>query len=103
MISVVIVALWSAATVLIISFQCRPLSFAWGGSTTGTCYHPSVLVKVGYAFSGMDIASSWTYALLPIPMLWDVHMPWRAKISIMVVLAIGVVYVYSGLGDLSFG
>jgi hypothetical protein len=41
----------------------------------------------------MDIASSWMYALLPIPMLWDVQMPWRAKLSFVVVLAIGVVYV----------
>jgi len=72
MISIIIVVVWSLATVMIIALQCQPLSFAWGGSKTGKCFNPSVLVKTGYAFSAMDIASSWMYSLLPIPMLWNV-------------------------------
>ena len=92
MISIIIVVVWSLATVMIIALQCQPLSFAWGGSKTGKCFNPSVLVKTGYAFSAMDIASSWLYSLLPIPMLWNVQMPWKAKIGVMAILAVGIVY-----------
>ncbi|PSN71393.1 hypothetical protein BS50DRAFT_546721 [Corynespora cassiicola Philippines] len=90
-VSLAIIASSSLATSILLALQCRPLSFAWKGSETGTCFHPSVIVKIGYAFSVMDIASSWGYSILPIPILWHMDMHWRAKISILLILAMGVV------------
>ena len=90
-VSLAIIASSSLATSILLALQCRPLSFAWKGSETGTCFHPSVIVKIGYASSVMDIASSWGYSFLPIPILWHMDMHWRAKISILLILAMGVV------------
>ena len=61
-ISMGILTVWTAVTVLTVALQCRPLSVAWGEGT-GTCVSGTIISNTGYSFSSMDIAMSWFYAV----------------------------------------
>lgn len=92
--SMIILTLWTAVTFFIVLFQCRPVYFAWDQSSgKGSCFNPTVIADAGYAFSAMDIFFDWLFALLPVPMLWDVQMSAQLKLSILLILSLGVLYV----------
>ena len=89
--SIIILALWTTITFLIVAFQCRPLRLAWNpASGTGTCMAPIAVTRLGYAFSALDIGSDFLYAFLPVAMLWNIQMTWKLKFSICIVLSLGV-------------
>lgn len=89
--SIFIVAVVTVAIFLAVALQCRPLSLAWDPtSATGTCMAPIQVTRLGYVLSAVDIYSDCLYALLPIPMLWNVQMTTKAKMSICLVLGVGV-------------
>jgi hypothetical protein len=50
----------------------------------------TAIADVGYAFSGMDILFDWLFALLPVPMLWNVKMSRAIKASVFLILGLGV-------------
>ena len=88
-ISMVLVALWSLAELLFVIFQCRPVQFQWdttieGGICTGS------FVSAALAFSVMSIVSDWFYALLPIPVIWPLKINLQSKISIGLILSLGM-------------
>lgn len=107
-ISMGILTVWTAITVLTVALQCRPLAAAWGEGT-GTCVSGTVISNTGYSYSSMDIATSWFYAvgklgsvtsmpganisiqLLPIYLLRDVQLSLRLKTSVIILLGLGVV------------
>jgi len=60
----------------------------------GKCLKPETIANFGYAFSAMDILFDWLFALMPVPMLWDVKMTVQLKLSIFLILGLGVLYVY---------
>lgn len=82
--------LWTIATSTIVGLQCRPLPFAWGEGT-GTCMDPRILGDTGFAISAMDIISSFLYATIPIFLLRGVQLTLKMKISIVILLGLGVV------------
>jgi hypothetical protein len=89
--SIGITAVWTLITFLVVAFQCRPLSLAWDPTSgPGSCMDPLAITQLGYAFSALDIGSDWLYAILPVAMLWDVQMTWRMKLSVCIVLSLGV-------------
>lgn len=45
--------------------------------------------QIGYFRTVSNIFIDWFYALLPIFMLWKVHMSIRIKISVMLLLGLG--------------
>lgn len=88
-ISMVLVALWSLAELLFVIFQCRPVKFQWdtkieGGFCTGK------FVSSALAFSVMSIVSDWFYALLPISVIWSLKLDLHSKISIGLILSLGL-------------
>lgn len=84
-----VVCVWTLVTLLTMALQCQPLSVRWNGSR-GTCVEAGVIVRTGYSFSAMDIASNWLYALLPVAMLWDVRISLQMKVSVTFLLGLGV-------------
>ena len=94
--SMVLVTSWSLAEWFFVIFQCRPVQFQWnatieGGTCTGN------FVSSALAFSAMSIASDWFYALIPIPMLWSLKRNLQSKISICLILSLGVMYICNTL------
>jgi hypothetical protein len=87
--SMVLVALWSLAEWFFVIFQCRPVQFQWdatieGGICTGN------FISAALAFSAMSIVSDWFYALLPVPVLWPLKINLQSKISIGLILSLGI-------------
>lgn len=90
-VSMAILTLWSIITFCIILFQCNPVYTAWDKrSGEGHCLKPAAIANVGYAFSAMDIVFDWMFALLPIPMLWSIKMSLQMKLSLILILGLGV-------------
>ena len=78
-------------TFFVLVFQCYPVSYTWNRTSgLGTCLSRNTIANFGYGFSALDIFFDWLYALLPIPMLWDVKMTFQIKLSIFAILGLGV-------------
>jgi hypothetical protein len=87
--SMAVVAFWSLAESLFVIFQCRPVQFQWDRTIEeGIC--TGNFVGAALAFSVMSILSDWFYALLPIPMLWPLQMSIQSKVSISLLLSLGI-------------
>ncbi|EMR81919.1 putative integral membrane family protein [Botrytis cinerea BcDW1] len=76
---------------LIGAAKCRPLKASWDPLTPGVCLEPRIIANFAYAISAETIFFDWLFALLPIPMLWDIKMSLRLKFSIMFILGLGIV------------
>ncbi|KAF7904813.1 hypothetical protein BELL_0743g00050 [Botrytis elliptica] len=90
-ISLAIIWIWTIVTFVISCVQCRPLKASWDPLTPGVCLEPRIITNFAYAISAETIFFDWLFALLPIPMLWDIKMSLRLKCSIMVILSLGIV------------
>ncbi|KAI1138579.1 hypothetical protein F5Y05DRAFT_44160 [Hypoxylon sp. FL0543] len=93
--SIVIVSIWSVVLFFWNIFQCNPVAAQWDytilqNDPNSRCVSADEIVNAAYALSVMNILSDWLYALLPIPMLWAVKMTTQAKITVVVVLGLGV-------------
>ncbi|TGO38717.1 hypothetical protein BHYA_0069g00370 [Botrytis hyacinthi] len=90
-ISLAIIWIWTIVTFVISCVQCRPLKASWDPLTPGVCLEPRIIANFAYAISAETIFFDWLFALLPIPMLWNIKMSLRLKFSIMVILSLGIV------------
>ncbi|KAI1458901.1 hypothetical protein F4805DRAFT_106424 [Annulohypoxylon moriforme] len=93
--SIVIVSIWSVVLFFWNIFQCNPVAAQWdytilANDPTSHCVSADDIVNAAYALSVMNILSDWMYALIPIPMLWNVKMTAQAKLTVVVVLGLGV-------------
>ncbi|KAH6876581.1 hypothetical protein B0T10DRAFT_532644 [Thelonectria olida] len=70
--------------------MCRPISAGWDGSV-GKCSPPIVITSLSYLVSAAAVATDWTCAILPGFMLYRAQMKRATKISISVILGLGVV------------
>ena len=70
--------------------HCRPFAYNWDkGITGGACRHPNNVKVIYYTITSTDIATNWFCALLPIPLLWNVQMDLRHKISVVACMSLG--------------
>ncbi|KAI0884257.1 uncharacterized protein GGS22DRAFT_21179 [Annulohypoxylon maeteangense] len=93
--SIVIVSIWSVVLFFWNIFQCNPVAAQWdytilANDPTSHCVSADEIVDAAYALSVMNILSDWMYALIPIPMLWSVKMSAQAKLTVVVVLGLGI-------------
>ncbi|XDG02386.1 hypothetical protein ABKA04_002001 [Annulohypoxylon sp. FPYF3050] len=93
--SIVIVSIWSVVLFFWNIFQCNPVAAQWDYTIlekdpTSHCVSADEIVNAAYALSVMNILSDWMYALIPIPMLWNVKMTAQAKLTVVVVLGLGI-------------
>ena len=87
--SIAAVAASALAVLVGTCLQCRPLSVSWGVGE-GACADPAKMTMLGYFWSTIDILSAWTYAVLPIVMLWRLNMSFRMKALSSTLLGLGV-------------
>ncbi|KAI0166964.1 hypothetical protein GGR52DRAFT_584821 [Hypoxylon sp. FL1284] len=93
--SIVIVTIWSLVLFFWNIFQCNPIAAQWDYTIlqrdpNAHCVSADEIVNAAYALSVMSILSDRLYALLPIPMVWGVKMSAQAKLTVVVVLGLGV-------------
>ncbi|KAK8022568.1 hypothetical protein PG993_013335 [Apiospora rasikravindrae] len=81
----------STAGFLTVFFQCRPLSFNWDNTTPGGKCIPARDLKIATYFNSvLSAATDLIFALLPVPMLINVQLNWKAKSAIIGILSLGV-------------
>ncbi|APA12867.1 hypothetical protein sscle_10g076370 [Sclerotinia sclerotiorum 1980 UF-70] len=89
--SLAIIWTWTIVTFIIGCLQCRPLRAAWDPLTKGKCLEAHVITNFAYAISAQTIFFDWLFALLPIPMLWGLKMSSQLKVSIVIILGLGII------------
>ena len=71
-------------------FQCQPLALTWDSSVVGKCMPPANLKFAAFFNSSVAILTDVVFALLPIPILWNVQMNWRVKSAVAAILSLGI-------------
>ena len=93
-VSMGIITVWSLALFFWDVFQCNPVQAQWDyrmlKDPVAHCASAESVIMAAYALSVMNIISDWLYALLPIPMIWHVKMTIEAKITVSLVLGLGI-------------
>ncbi|PHH85655.1 hypothetical protein CDD83_111 [Cordyceps sp. RAO-2017] len=90
-ISLIIVTLWSLGIFIWDIFQCIPVAKQWDFRIEhGHCASPNAIISSTIALSVLTVGSDWLYAILPIPMMWNVKMTKQAKVTVIVILGLGI-------------
>lgn len=77
-------------------FQCSPVEYFWNkGPRTerGTCIDMDILISVGYFYSAGAAVTDLTIAIIPVALIWNLHMNRLNKCVVMGVLCIGSMFV----------
>ncbi|KAI8682384.1 hypothetical protein NCS56_00361000 [Fusarium sp. Ph1] len=69
--------------------MCRPVQANWDKSA-GTCSPPIVITSLSYLVSAAAVATDWICAILPGFMLYKAQMKMATKVSISIILGLGV-------------
>lgn len=88
----IIIFIWSVVGSIIIGLQCRPLSILWGETplSEGTCISPNAMSDLSVSVAAMDIGSAFLFAALPVFLLHRVQLPSSTKISVVILLGLGI-------------
>ncbi|KAH8673681.1 hypothetical protein BX600DRAFT_212667 [Xylariales sp. PMI_506] len=89
-----VVILFNIFYLLIAILQCRPITYFWLRFTDtkmqGTCVSIALATGSTYAATAVNAVTDWTLGLLPIALVWNLHLGTKAKCSIAGVLALGI-------------
>ncbi|KAF2087908.1 hypothetical protein K490DRAFT_65188 [Saccharata proteae CBS 121410] len=77
-------------TICMLLSSCRPISANWDPVPGAKCFSPEILFRMSFANGIVNIVTDWIYALLPIPLLWNVQMNLRTKVSVCILFSMGV-------------
>ncbi|EGX91448.1 hypothetical protein CCM_05606 [Cordyceps militaris CM01] len=90
-ISLIVVTLYTLGVFFWDVFQCMPVAKQWDYRIMeGHCASGQDIINAAYAISVLTVVSDWFYALLPIPMLWNVKMTKQAKVTVVLILGLGI-------------
>jgi hypothetical protein len=79
-----------------IVLQCTNLAVQWDPTVTGTCWAPQTIKTLSYINVSLNILTDVLFSIvIPIPLLWSVQMNKRQKSSLMCILGLGILYVFS--------
>ncbi|RVX72763.1 hypothetical protein B0A52_04162 [Exophiala mesophila] len=79
----------SFATIILRLVWCKPVEATWGAAP-GSCRSISTRINTGYFMSAVIIFTDWSCAILPVVMLWGLQMKLKEKISVIILLSLGV-------------
>ncbi|KAF2451990.1 hypothetical protein P171DRAFT_450677 [Karstenula rhodostoma CBS 690.94] len=71
-------------------FQCSPVRKNWYTDVPGDCRPREIQTGLSYAVAALSIITDWTFAIIPICLLWKVQMNPKVKFSVIVMLSLGV-------------
>ena len=82
-----LIVLYYAAAWLTTVFECTPVRKSWQKSIPGTCINTATFFFVN---AGFNIATDVAIMVLPIPVIYSLHLPTRQKVALCFVFAIGI-------------
>ena len=72
--------------------QCMPLSYFWDKfSQTGRCIDIDVIIVLTFIYSGVSVLCDFTFALLPIFLVWNLNMSAKTRILLIPILGMACV------------
>ncbi|KAK7186034.1 uncharacterized protein CC84DRAFT_1081715 [Paraphaeosphaeria sporulosa] len=71
-------------------FQCSPVRKNWYTDTPGECRPREIQTGLSYAVAALSIITDWTFAIIPVCLLWNVQMNPKVKFSVIIMLSLGV-------------
>lgn len=79
--------------------QCLPVTYFWermagpghAAHGEGSCMPVDFIINVTFVYSALNILSDFTLALLPITIVWGLHMPFRMKLATVPLLSMGCI------------
>jgi hypothetical protein len=89
-IGIFVITGFGIGSITAILLQCIPLSMLWDPNQPGSCFH---LIDFYYANAALNIATDVTILLIPVKILWGLHMPVRQRISLCALFSLGSLYV----------
>lgn len=95
-VNIAIIWLTSVVYFFLMTLQCLPSNYFWQGpvavpGVTGSCMDHDVVPIATIVHSSVSAVSDWVLGLLPVAMLWKVNINRRTKISIAILLGMGLV------------
>ncbi|KAL3425733.1 integral membrane family protein [Phlyctema vagabunda] len=88
---ITLTVLSATGNLLTVFFQCRPLAFTWDATVPGgKCIPPANLKFAAFFNSSVSVLTDLIFALLPIPMLWNVQLNWKVKSAVAGILSLGI-------------
>jgi len=84
-----IICAWCISGVLVTSFQCDPISAVWDFDLDATCIDP-VAFSLAIALSG--VLTDLIVLVLPLQMVWRLHLPIRKKLVLSAIFSLGGLY-----------
>ncbi len=76
------------AFIVVVIAQCQPVPYYWDKDLDGHCIPIDVVIILCYVYSGISVITDFTFALLPIPIIWNLNMNKRKKLAVIPILAI---------------
>ncbi|KAF2804604.1 uncharacterized protein BDZ99DRAFT_467286 [Mytilinidion resinicola] len=81
-----IVTGFGIGSIVAVLVQCIPLSMLWNPNQEGHCFH---IINFYYANAALNIITDVGILLLPMKLLWGLHMPIRQRISLCGLFGLG--------------
>ena len=73
-------------------FQCWPVEFFWDKTIEGgSCIDINVIVTATYVYSAFSVVCDFTFALLPIVLIWKLNMNTRTKMALVPIMTMACV------------
>ncbi|KAI1497914.1 hypothetical protein F5X99DRAFT_395330 [Biscogniauxia marginata] len=75
-------------------FQCNPIPYFWlriGGTTQGSCIDVGIIIALTYLYSAFSVICDFSFAILPIFLIWGLQMDKRTKFALIPILSMGCV------------
>jgi hypothetical protein len=67
---------------------CRPVEAQWN-PLLGKCGDFMAVVRIGYAWTAVGIATDWAYVILPWFVVRKLQMSRRSKVTVMIIIGLG--------------
>ncbi|KAK4031677.1 hypothetical protein C8A01DRAFT_41873 [Parachaetomium inaequale] len=77
--------------------QCRNLAVLWDLTIETTCWPVSTLQGLSYASCAVNIFTDLFFAVLPIPMLWNVQINARTRYTLICIMSLGIFACAAGM------
>ena len=72
-------------------FQCTNLKVLWNPAIDATCWKPRTIRALSYTNSALNIFTDLLFSIIiPLPMLWRLHVNFRTWVTLMCILGLGV-------------
>ncbi|UKZ74686.1 hypothetical protein TrVFT333_002356 [Trichoderma virens FT-333] len=71
--------------------QCMPLSYFWNKNQSGHCINIEVIIVITYVYSSFSVICDFTFALLPIYIIWGLNMKKVNKVVLIPIMAMACI------------